>query len=284
MQFVPIGVVAAWFAFAGTARAAAEGEWCGQVWGWRASCDEGLECDVDWTIGRWSSGHCVADECQSDADCPHGYCELGATCAGLDCPPPPPSRCTECGDGSQLRCRRAELPCPEGQLREIVDGCFGSCVDRRSCEVASCEYDGRTYPVGSSFPANDGCNTCNCSEDGSALCTLALCTCDYDQPNVSWVSRDPEECKLIDYRCAEGTQPFTNGCGCGCEPQRPCRVAGCSGQLCVPLDDDGISTCEWTAAYACYADATCELQPDGACGWTPSEELRACLDAAAQEP
>jgi hypothetical protein len=55
-----------------------------------------------------------------------------------------------------------------------------------------------------------------------------------------------------------------------------CFVGGCSGQICS--DQEGvISTCEWRDEYACYQQATCERQPDGACGWTPTAELDACL-------
>ena len=55
-----------------------------------------------------------------------------------------------------------------------------------------------------------------------------------------------------------------------------CYVGGCSGQICS--DQEGvISTCEWREEYACYQSATCERQPDGQCGWTPTPELEACL-------
>jgi eight-cysteine-cluster-containing protein len=55
-----------------------------------------------------------------------------------------------------------------------------------------------------------------------------------------------------------------------------CYVGGCSGQVCS--DQDGvITTCEWREEYACYQSATCERQPDGQCGWTPTAELEACL-------
>lgn len=55
-----------------------------------------------------------------------------------------------------------------------------------------------------------------------------------------------------------------------------CYTGGCSGQICS--DQEGvISTCEWREEYACYQDATCERQPDGECGWTPTAELSACL-------
>ena len=57
---------------------------------------------------------------------------------------------------------------------------------------------------------------------------------------------------------------------------KQCYVGGCSSQLCT--DQPGaISTCEWREEYACYRDATCEVQADGNCGWTPTAELQACL-------
>jgi eight-cysteine-cluster-containing protein len=55
-----------------------------------------------------------------------------------------------------------------------------------------------------------------------------------------------------------------------------CYVGGCSGQVCS--DQEGvITTCEWRDEYACYQTASCERQPDGQCGWTPTEELNTCL-------
>jgi hypothetical protein len=232
-------------------------------------------------VAASSDGACA--ECTTDQDCPHGACVIEATCAGLDCPPPAPNQCSICGDGSEPLCRRAIEPCPDGQVREVVDNCFGRCVDRVSCEAQGCEYEGATYEFGEHFPASDGCNECVCAEDGSAQCTLKLCACDYADPNRSYVSRDPDECALIRFLCAPGNQPFFDDCGCGCEPVPACRVGGCSNQLCVGPDDEGVSTCEWREEYACYSSATCELQPDGACGWTPTLELQGCLSGAAAE-
>jgi hypothetical protein len=165
-----------------------------------------------------SDGAC--SECQSDDDCPYGYCDIGVTCAAIGCPPPPPNRCTVCGDGSQLLCRRAVPVCPAGLVPEIVNSCFGACVDRYTCEPpgGTCEYDGATYAVGDTFKSSDGCNDCGCNADGAVYCTLKLCVCDFTDPTVTWVSKDPEECTRIDYRCDPGLQPFTNTCGCGCEP------------------------------------------------------------------
>jgi thiol-disulfide isomerase/thioredoxin len=62
-----------------------------------------------------------------------------------------------------------------------------------------------------------------------------------------------------------------------------CKVAGCSGQLCVEEDDDGISTCEWREEYACYETATCARQSDGYCGWTMTDELSSCLEGDRME-
>lgn len=55
-----------------------------------------------------------------------------------------------------------------------------------------------------------------------------------------------------------------------------CFVGGCSSQICS--DQEGlISTCEFRPEYACYQQATCERQADGACGWTQTPALAACL-------
>jgi eight-cysteine-cluster-containing protein len=55
-----------------------------------------------------------------------------------------------------------------------------------------------------------------------------------------------------------------------------CHVAGCSAQVCSDRDDV-VTTCEWREVYECYESASCERQSDGACGWTPTQELNACL-------
>jgi hypothetical protein len=302
------------FALSVRASAAGPGEYCGRFGFWRQACDPGLSCDVRWSAGRARLGVCAAascgglhgltcpdshycdfpadalcgitdqtgvcqprprfctkqyapvcgcngevysnvcnahvagislgsrrgcDECHEDTDCPSGTCDVGVSCLGVDCPAPPPSRCNVCGDGSELRCKRAAMPCPDGQVREIVDGCYGSCVERAGCEPASCDYEGKTYAIGESFPDADGCNTCSCSEAGSVVCTLERC-----------------------------------------EPVPACRVAGCSSELCVGPDDNGISSCVFRPENACYSDAICEAQADGLCGWRQSETLSKCIEAA----
>ncbi|MBK8936494.1 MAG: hypothetical protein IPM79_02290 [Polyangiaceae bacterium] len=78
-----------------------------------------------------------------------------------------------------------------------------------------------------------------------------------------------------------------DGKGCGGDVtvgnDEPCVVTGCSGQICA--DEETASTCEWTDAYACYADVgICERDAEGVCGWRPTEELSACLEDPEPEP
>lgn len=62
-----------------------------------------------------------------------------------------------------------------------------------------------------------------------------------------------------------------------------CYVGGCSGQICSS-EPNVVSTCEYTAAYACYKTAKCERQNTGECGWTDTAALRMCLSNAASQP
>jgi hypothetical protein len=56
-----------------------------------------------------------------------------------------------------------------------------------------------------------------------------------------------------------------------------CVTSGCSGTLCVEPGKELATTCEMKPEYACYRDAACERQADGACGWTQSAALTTCL-------
>lgn len=55
----------------------------------------------------------------------------------------------------------------------------------------------------------------------------------------------------------------------------PCKPTGCSGIVCS--DEEVMTTCEYRPEYECYKTATCTRQDDGACGWTQTPELEACL-------
>ncbi len=63
----------------------------------------------------------------------------------------------------------------------------------------------------------------------------------------------------------------------GPTPSVTCVKGGCSGTVCSPAGEEVMTTCEWREEYACYQDATCEVQPDGKCGWTMTDALTSCL-------
>lgn len=56
-----------------------------------------------------------------------------------------------------------------------------------------------------------------------------------------------------------------------------CVKSGCSGTVCVEEGKEMVTTCEFKPEYACYGDAVCERQPGGACGFTQTPALSACL-------
>ncbi|HET9955868.1 MAG TPA: hypothetical protein VFQ61_15265 [Polyangiaceae bacterium] len=165
-------------------------------------------------------------------------------------------------------CCGGECSCTDGS--QPVN-CF---VD--PCQVSSCDVDGAKCQA-------NYCGGCNAEwrDPSGALVCENKATCDYSSPLKKYVSKDPEQCKLIDFLCVSGS-PFFDDCGCGCSvpPAGDCKRSGCSGQLCVEPGDDRVTTCEWREEYACYQTASCERQPTGACGWTPTPELKACLEQA----
>ena len=67
------------------------------------------------------------------------------------------------------------------------------------------------------------------------------------------------------------------------ENQKACVRAGCSGQVCTD-DPNVITTCEYRQEYACYAQARCERQSDGQCGFTQDSQLQSCLMNPPKDP
>ncbi len=57
-----------------------------------------------------------------------------------------------------------------------------------------------------------------------------------------------------------------------------CAPTGCSKEICS--DQQIITPCLYRPEYACYKNAKCERQSDGACGWTQTAALTACLRAS----
>jgi hypothetical protein len=123
-----------------------------------ASCDEGPAscdalppvCPVGQTAAvRGGCWRCVdartcqdpSSACFADDACLNGYCHRVDGPDGAPGQRPPPGECVfpTCGDGSTLGCRRAMPICPPGQTAEIVNGCYGDCVDARTCTTVGHE-------------------------------------------------------------------------------------------------------------------------------------------------
>src|SRR4051794_33846564 len=51
-----------------------------------------------------------------------------------------------------------------------VVGCSGSVKN-----TAGCDYNGKAYAVGDTFPASDGCNQCSCGPHGELQCSARDC-------------------------------------------------------------------------------------------------------------
>ena len=108
----------------------------------------------------------------------------------------------------------------------------------------------------------------------------------------------PEQCGpapgMPTYQCDDGTMGGPTGkcmmgesgqCGWEItECKKTCTKGGCSGTLCIEEGEDVVTTCEWRPEYACYQNATCERQSDGACGWTQTQELQACIASPPPPP
>jgi eight-cysteine-cluster-containing protein len=56
-----------------------------------------------------------------------------------------------------------------------------------------------------------------------------------------------------------------------------CIKTGCSGTVCAEPGKEVMTTCEYKPEYGCYKDGVCERQGNGACGWTQTPALQACL-------
>jgi hypothetical protein len=42
--------------------------------------------------------------------------------------------------------------------------------------------------------------------------------CNYGDPDILYVSKDPNQCAATTFICEEGYEHFFNDCGCGCQP------------------------------------------------------------------
>ncbi len=208
------------------------------------------------TTSCWQDSDCGSHQVCQPSDCtmPTFPCEPGSDdCNGNDvgcpgvCVVAPPSGCTsddQCGDGQHCLQPDCAVPfyCDADDADCIMPACEGICVDN---EPGVCHYDGQLYPPGASFPADDGCNTCFCSDDGFVGCTEMACP-----PNG--------ECNT-NSDCGPNQECVATPCYCN-PNDADCDLDSCP-NFCVDVpgggcgDDDSICAdgyhCEETCFEAC---------------------------------
>ncbi|MFZ5897007.1 MAG: hypothetical protein ACOY0T_38470 [Myxococcota bacterium] len=85
-----------------------------------------------------------------------------------------------------------------------------------SGQGGGCDYAGKHYAVGDSFPASDGCNSCYCAANNVVSCTLKACNACVDlQTRATKAVELAKACNpaLSVEQC---TLSVTNGFACGC--------------------------------------------------------------------
>src|SRR5665811_2064237 len=72
-----------------------------------------------------------------------------------------------------------EVGTTDGGGTDTPGTCFDATGISTTCPTdggaLTCDYLGKSYPVGASFTSSDGCNTCSCQSGGYVACTLRAC-------------------------------------------------------------------------------------------------------------
>lgn len=145
----------------------------------------------------------------------------------------------------------------------------------------SCEYDGKSYQDGASFPSSDGCNSCAC-DAGEVVCTARACFigCLHGGKTYQPGQQFPADDGCNTCSCAEGGQVSCTEKGCpscrdwseqygalvreagACDPAAPdsCSLRVAEGLSCGC--DTFVNPQAWDAAAArasqqAYRDAEC---------------------------
>ena len=103
-------------------------------------------------------------------------------------------------------------------------------VVKQQNELQSCLYNGVKYVEGTGFPAEDGCNSCSCT-DGEVVCTMIACD------TVCVDTRDQCKGKEDGTACEIGVWCDDNGLRCGGGVCDLLKAGECLGEICdTPVD------------------------------------------------
>jgi hypothetical protein len=137
----------------------------------------------------------------------------------------------ECPDGSFVGRNPANNcafdACPEamilctGDVQQCSDGSWVGRDANNNCEFKTCS-DGETLknPTVRNY-AGDSREVCAattflCEEGSDPFFDDSGCGCEVKEPR-NYISNDTEQCSLMRYMCVQGRVPFQNEFGCGCE-------------------------------------------------------------------
>jgi eight-cysteine-cluster-containing protein len=207
-------------------------------------CAPGLVCDTPDFVAD-ASGTCKTP-CTTSADCPEAeYCAADGACDS-DGQCEAPVDCTLEGNTFIVPACVGYPTC------EAPGGCGWSCGDPACIDLWSHDFGPCDAVLGAGVYGG-GC--------------MALSGCDAAPFSLF---ESEAACRAA---CEEAPAPE-------CDSDADCGRTGCSGQICAA--QSVITTCEFREEFACFQDpavTTCGCSA-GRCGFTPTPELDACLEAA----
>ncbi len=173
----------------------------------RACTEEAKICPDGSAVGRNSENDCEFDPCPN-VGIPNPASAFCISQGGE-------SKIVTAADGSQSG--TCTLPyrimCDEWAYFRGECPAKVSCTDeQKAAEICTMEY----APVCGNDGVTYGNKCSGCASKKIDYYTQGEC------PERTYVTQDPEQCKVIRYICVEGKVPFSDDYGCGCEPETVC--------------------------------------------------------------